>query len=166
MRSRRRVFSMAAMAIVAGLGWSATATAQAESKLTASDAAVQDSFGESVSVDGDYAIVGASGNDGGSAYIFFRSGTTWTEQDKLTAGDAAATDRFGYSVSVSGDYAIVGAFGDNDDGTDSGSAYIFSRSGTTWTQQAKLTAADGRCGIQHVDVIRGLPWGPHAQERH
>ena len=55
---------------------------------------------------------------------------------KLVASDAAANDEFGYSVSISGDYKIVGAFGNDDVGSNSGSAYIFVRSGTSWSQQA------------------------------
>ena len=115
-----------------------------QQKLTASDAAVSDRFGVSVSVSGDYAVVGANGDNShtGSAYIFVRSGTTWTQQQKLTASDAVEADSFGVSVSVSGDYAVVGAYDTNDGGTNSGSAYIFVRSGTTWTQQQKLTASD------------------------
>ena len=117
-------------------------------KLLAADGAADDEFGRSVSVSGDYAIVGASGdyNGEGSAYIFFYNGTTWTQQAKLTAADGAYNDLFGYSVSISGDYAVVGAYWDDDNGTNSGSAYIFVRSGTTWSQQAKLTASDGAGG--------------------
>jgi hypothetical protein len=86
MRSWRSVFSMVAIAIAAGLTWSAAATAQTGFKITASDAAANDYFGHSVSIDGDYAIAGAcdhgvSLNDGGSAYIFKRDGTSWTQQD-------------------------------------------------------------------------------------
>ena len=102
----------------------------AEQKLTASDAAWGDRFGHSVSISGDSAIVGAqnsddSGSDSGSAYVFVRSGTTWTEQQKLTASDGASNDLFGLSVSISGDTAIVGAFYDDDNGTNAGSAYMF-----------------------------------------
>ncbi|MDP6053292.1 MAG: FG-GAP repeat protein, partial [Candidatus Latescibacteria bacterium] len=147
MRSWCSMISMVVIAIVAGLGWSAVAAAQVEFKLTASDAAAADLFGQSVSIDGDYAIVGANGNDdggtsSGSAYIFKRSGTTWSQQAKLTASDAAQNDDFGTSVSISGDYAIVGAHANDDGGSYSGSAYIFVRSGTNWTEQAKLTASD------------------------
>ena len=147
MRSWCSMISMVVIAIVAGLAWSAPATAQTEFKLTASDAAAHDRFGQSVSIDGDYAIVGANGNDdagtgSGSAYIFVRSGTNWTQQAKLTASDAAEGDHFGTSVSISGDYAIVGAHANDDGGSYSGSAYIFVRSGTNWTEQAKLTASD------------------------
>ena len=125
-----------------GTSWSQQA------KLTASDGATDDLFGRSVSISGDYAIVGADYDDdkgdySGSAYIFLRSGTSWSQQAKLTASDGAASDRFGYSVSISGDYAIVGAYGDDDNGTNSGSAYVFLRSGTSWSEQAKLLASDG-----------------------
>ena len=118
-----------------------------QQKLVASDAAIGDFFSWSLSISGDYAIVGAysdddSYNDSGSAYIFVRSGTTWTQQQKLVASDAAAADYFGNSVSISGDYAIVGMRNDDDDGYGSGSSYIFVRSGTTWTQQGKVVASD------------------------
>jgi len=116
-----------------------------QAKLTASDGAAEDNFGNYASINGDTAILGASGDDGhkGSAYVFTRSGTTWTQQAKLTASDGAEWDCFGRSVSVSGDTALIGAYSDDDKGTDSGSAYVFTCSGTTWTQQAKLTASDG-----------------------
>jgi hypothetical protein len=119
-----------------------------QTKLTAADAAASNSFGFSVAFSGDTAIVGAqsgyndAGSYSGSAYVFTHSGTTWTQQAKLTAADGAAGDRFGASVALSGDTAIVGAWQDDDAGSYSGSAYVFSRLGTTWTQQAKLTAAD------------------------
>jgi len=118
-----------------------------QEKLTASDGASLDYFGKSVSISGDYAVVGAYGNDdngsqSGSAYIFIRSGSSWTQQEKITANDAAANDAFGYTVSISGDYAVVGAYGDDNVGSSSGSAYIFNRSGSSWSQQAKLTADD------------------------
>jgi hypothetical protein len=111
--------------------------------LTASDGAIADMFGISVSISGDYAIVGAYADDdmgslSGSAYIFKRDGTNWIQQAKLTASDGTAGDQFGVSVSISGDYAIVGACLDDVNYTDSGSAYIFKRDGTSWSQQAKL----------------------------
>ena len=123
-----------------------------QAKLTAADGAAGDSFGFSVSIsaDGNTAIIGARYNDGngsstGSAYIFTRSGSSWTQQAKLTPADGAAGDSFGISVSISGDgnTAVIGAYTDDDNGADSGSAYIFTRSGSSWAQQAKLTAADG-----------------------
>jgi len=119
-------------------------------KLTAPDAAAGDHFGGSVSFDGNTIVVGAPGDDdgtfSGSAYVFTRNGTTWTKQQKLTASDAAASDRFGYSVLVDGNMIVIGAYGDDDDGNSSGSAYVFTRSGTTWTEETKLTASDATAG--------------------
>ena len=102
-----------------------------QAKLTAGDAVGDDNFGFSVSINGDYTIIGAEhdddgGSKSGSAYIFVRDGQSWTEQAKLTASDAVAGDWFGWSVSISGDYAIVGAVFDDDGGTSSGSAYVYS----------------------------------------
>ena len=118
-----------------------------QTRLNASDLSGYHRFGHDVSISGNYAIVGAYGDDhagalSGAAYVFFRSGTAWTQQAKLTADDAETDDRFGYCVSISGDCAIVGALWSDDGGSNSGSAYIFMRSGSTWTQQAKLTASD------------------------
>src|SRR6266540_5013339 len=121
-----------------------------EAKLTASDRAASDLFGFSVALDGGTAVVGAEaddtpgGVDAGSAYVFVRSGTTWTQQQQLTASDGAPSDEFGVSVAVDGDTAVVGAYAhDTPGGTRAGSAYVFVRSGTTWTQQQQLTASDG-----------------------
>ena len=67
-----------------------------------------------------------NGNNSGSAYVFKRTGSSWTEEAKLIPSDGAAGDEFGWSVSVSGDYAVVGAFGDDDNGENSGSAFVYS----------------------------------------
>jgi hypothetical protein len=107
-----------------------------------------DSFGVSVSIDGNLALIGAywdddSGNKSGSAYVLYHC-CAWILEAKLLASDGAAYDEFGYSVSISGDYAIIGAaYDDNINGVDAGAAYIFKRSGTNWTQEVKLTASDG-----------------------
>jgi hypothetical protein len=125
-----------------------------EAKLTASDAAAGDQFGTAVAISGETAVVGARSDDtaadtnAGSAYVFVRSGTSWSEQAKLTAGDAAAGDDFGNSVAIDGDTIVVGADLDDDVGSASGSAYVFVRSGTSWSQQAKLTAGDAAAGDQ------------------
>ena len=113
-----------------------------EQKLLASDGDTTDQFGYSVSISGDYTIVGARFKDNrqGAAYIFKRENTTWTEEQKLLASDGASFDRFGWSVSITGDYVIVGATGDDNN---KGSAYIFKRDGTTWTEAQKLLASDG-----------------------
>ena len=122
-------------------------------KLTASDAAAGDSFGDSVAISGDTAVVGASfdddgGANSGSAYVFQRDQggvDNWGQLKKLTASDAAAGDYFGYSVAISGDMAVVGADGNDDGVTNSGSAYVFQRdqgSPDNWGELKKLTASD------------------------
>jgi len=118
-----------------------------EDKLIPSDGRTSDWFGFSVAVSGDTALVGASygdsgGTDSGTVYVFSRSGGAWLQQAELTPSDAADGDYFGYSVAISGDTAVAGAYGDDDGGAVSGSAYVFTRSGSVWTQQAKLTASD------------------------
>ncbi|APR75713.1 Fibronectin type III domain protein [Minicystis rosea] len=115
-----------------------------QQKLTASDGALIDNFGCSVAVSGDTALVGAYGKASltGAAYVFVRSGSVWAQQQKLTASDGAPNDSFGFSVAVSGDAAVVGAYQDGDNGTNSGSAYVFARSGSVWSQQQKLIASD------------------------
>jgi len=122
-----------------------------QQKLTASDGAVNDLFGFGVAIDGDTVVVGAAqdnigmNDEQGSAYIFVRSGTTWTEQQKLVASDGDANDFFGENVSIDGDTVVVGAYGGNIAADEHrGSAYVFVRSGTTWTQQQRLTASDGQ----------------------
>lgn len=119
---------------------SGTSWAQ-QAQLTAGDGSRFDQFGTSVALDAGTAIVGAqsdsTGNgQTGSAYAFLRSGTIWTQQTpKLVANDGAAGDYFGFSVALSGDTALVGAPYDDVVLSDEGSAYVFLRSGTTWTQQ-------------------------------
>ena len=118
-----------------------------QKKILANDKQANDWFGNSVSISGDYAIVGAYGEDeggsnAGAAYIFKRSGITWSQQAKILATDKAANDQFGNSVSISGDYAIVGAYQEDEGGSNAGAAYIFKRSGITWSQQAKILATD------------------------
>lgn len=121
-----------------------------QQKLTANDGAVNDQFGISVGLDGETAIIGAYLDDfpgthtQGSAYVFARNGTTWTQQQKLVASDGTTTDYFGNFVAISGDTVIVAAPSD-DFGTNIGlgSAYVFVRNGTTWAEQQKLFASDG-----------------------
>ncbi len=118
-------------------------------KLTASDGAPADGFGISVSLstNGQTLAVGAHGkrSEAGSVYVFSRSGNAWTQQPKLTASDGESKDYFGYSVilSADGQTLAVGAYGNDDKGLDSGSVYIFSRSGNAWAERQKLTASDG-----------------------
>ena len=124
-------------------------------KLTASDGGPLDRFGMSVSISGDFAIVGAfvgvsaQGGNVGAAYVFVKPPGGWmnmTQTAKLTASDGAVDDFFGISVSISGDTAIVGAHGDDGTGDLSGSAYIFVKPSSGWvnmTETVKLTASNG-----------------------
>ncbi|HEX3761692.1 MAG TPA: hypothetical protein VHW23_23500 [Kofleriaceae bacterium] len=120
-----------------------------QAKLVASDGVDFDTFGFSVALSGDTAVIGANRNDerdtdAGAAYVFVRRGAAWTQQAKLTAADAGANENFGTSVAVSGDSALVGAIFDSDPGGSAlGAAYVFARSGTAWAQQAKLVPPDG-----------------------
>lgn len=116
-----------------------------QARLTASDGAAGDYFGQDVSLSGDTALVGAFGVSGylGAAYVFTRSGSSWSEQAKLLASDGRAGDFLAGTVSLDGDTAVLSAHGDVEAGSHSGSAYVFTRSGTTWTEQAWLTAVDG-----------------------
>ena len=84
--------------------------------------------------------------DSGAAYVFVRSGSTWTQQAYLKASNTGASDFFGGAVAISGDTVVVGAFDEDsaarDNAADSGAAYVFARSGTIWTQQAYLKASN------------------------
>lgn len=114
-----------------------------QAELNASDAALGKNFGYSVAINGDTAIIGAPGDNEwtGAAYIFTRTGTSWTQQAKLIASDGIIADEFGFSVALSGDTAVIGAsYAGN---VWSGLSYVFTRTGTTWTQQAELMASDG-----------------------
>jgi len=115
-----------------------------QAKIQASDRSTGAYFGSSAAIDGDTVIVGAFGKNAetGAAYIFARSGTTWTQQAKILSSDIQAEDKFGHSVAIDGDTVIVGAWGEDTGANAAGSAYVFTRSGTTWTQQAKIQASD------------------------
>ena len=119
-----------------------------QAKLLALDGEVNDRFGCSVSLYEDTAIIGAKGNadygtNTGSAYIFIRNDSNWTQQAKLLASDGGQQDGFGFSVSLSGDTVLIGAWHDDDKASDSGAVYVFTRTDNTWSQQAKLLASNG-----------------------
>jgi FG-GAP repeat len=133
-----RAWIPAVMALAAAL-WAAPSGAQ-DRRL----------FGNSVAASGDTMIVGvagentAAGVDAGAAYVYTRSGATWTEQQRLTAPDGGAGHQFGAAVAVSGDTLVVGAlYGEGAPGVPSGAAYVFVRSGATWSHQQKLAPVGG-----------------------
>ena len=133
-----------AAGIISAAGVQAASIGDTEQKLLPDDGAERDQFGISVGIDGTTAIVGANqnswtGTNTGSAYLF--DTTTGSQTEKLTADDGAELDFFGWSVGIDGTTAIVGAYRDDDNGSDSGSAYLFDT--TTGDQLFKLTADDG-----------------------
>lgn len=141
----------------AGTTWSEQA------KLVADDAAANDDFGSSASIDGNTALIGALAADlpgktsAGAAYVFVRAGTSWSQQAKLASSDIAASDEFGAAVAVSGDTAAVGAPGGFSTVAgfkyDSGAAYVFVRAGSSWSQQAKLDLASPIKGSSYGSAI-------------
>ena len=128
-----------------------TTTGQQLFKLLPNDGAELDNFGFSVAISGTTAVVGAwwdddNGSDSGSAYLF--DTTTGQQLFKLLPSDGSHSDQFGWSVAISGNTAVVGAFRDDENGDNSGSAYVFIRIGEMWFQQAKLVPKDGMIGEQ------------------
>jgi uncharacterized repeat protein (TIGR01451 family) len=139
--------------------------------LKASNTGGGDNFGWTVAVSGDNLVVGApsessnttgvngneadnSATNAGAAYLFTRSAGGWTQQAYLKASNTGAGDSFGYSVAVSGDIVVIGAYKEDSNATgvngnaadnsaeDAGAAYVFTRSGGVWTQQAYLKASN------------------------
>jgi hypothetical protein len=126
-----------------GSGWSF------QQELTAADGASGDLFGNGVGISGTTVVVGASGhqvsrNAGqGVAYVYTFGGNTWSQQQELTASDGNANDQFGRKVAIDGSTIVAGAF---DHAGSKGAAYVYTFSGTTWSQQQELTAPDGKTG--------------------
>jgi hypothetical protein len=121
-----------------------------QAKLVAPDGAADDRFGHAVAVSGDTVVVGApradvSGHTNqGAVYVFTRNAGLWTQTAKLVSADGGAGDDFGITVAIDADTAVVGAMNHNvGPNTDQGAAYVFHRSSGMWSQQGKLTAADG-----------------------
>ncbi|MBL8217152.1 MAG: hypothetical protein JNK87_40905 [Bryobacterales bacterium] len=136
--------------------------------LKASNSASNDRFAAHLAISGETIVVGAEGNDAsvagppltdnGAAYVFTRSGAAWTQQAYLKSINAGEGDMFGHSVGISGNIIVVGAWkedsnargiggsGADNSSADSGAAYIFSRSGTTWPLQAYLKSSNSDPG--------------------
>ena len=134
----------------AAVGSRAVLAQRETAKLTATDADAGDSFGHSVDISGDWAVIGAYRDqisngawDAGSVYVYRRHGNAWVGQAKLTASDASPGDWFGFSVAIDGDVILVGSKADDDNGSASGSVYVFRFDGVDWIEEAKLTASDG-----------------------
>lgn len=132
--------------------------------LLAPDGEISDYFGSGVAISGDWAVVGARGDDdlgssAGAAYVFERDAggpRNWGFLVKLLASDGDSSDIFGETVALSNDTAIIGAPGDDDLGASSGSAYIFQRDRggpSNWGQVTKLTAVDGGTGDDFSNAL-------------
>jgi hypothetical protein len=112
-------------------------------KITASDAGAGDHFGHSVAISSNTAIVGASLDGAGSAYLYRETSGTWSQVARLIANDRASNDRFGTSAAISGSTAVVSAYLDDHVAANAGSAYVFrNNGGSAWNQIAKLVAND------------------------
>ncbi|MBC7796849.1 MAG: hypothetical protein H7Z37_08255, partial [Pyrinomonadaceae bacterium] len=128
---------------------SALAAFSQQQKAVVAEGVLTNGFGTSVSISGTTAVVGSpfddqNGNkDQGAAFVYVRNFGVWTLQARLVASDAAANDLFGSSVAISGETIVIGATKADGASINSGAAYVFTRSGSTWTQQAKLNADNG-----------------------
>jgi hypothetical protein len=169
-----RVVSRSGAVFVYRLGFSGWLL---EAVLKASNADLDDDFGDSVAIDGDTIVVGARREDGGAtgpgssapgpgdhsqpgsgaAYVFRRSGTSWTQEAYLKASNTGQNDGFGQSLAISGDTIAVGAEGEDSAATgvngsspgqddnsmaSAGAVYVFHRTGTDWAQEAYVKASN------------------------
>jgi hypothetical protein len=115
-----------------------------ESIIDATNTALDDGVGGPLALSGNTLLIRANEKEDelGAAYVFVRSGSTWGDEARLTANDGDAADRFGVGIALDGDTAVIGADLDGDNGNNAGSAYVFTRSGTIWTQAQKLYSSE------------------------
>src|SRR5262245_46689716 len=147
MRSRSLCSLVTTFAVVLGIHVLGTSAALAQwtpmQQLTAKDGASYDTFGSSIAISGNTAIVGAPNadkpfaTDVGAVYVFVHDGTNWVQKQKLMASDGAASDLFGSSLAIDGSVIVVGAPRADVAGSDSGAAYVFRLSGSTWIEESK-----------------------------
>ncbi len=122
-------------------------------KITEAGGAALDTFGFTVAIFGNFAIVGIKGDNvgtnpnQGSANIYQYNGSSWVFLQKLIDPTGAANDGFGNSVAISGNNAVVGAMLDDDGSSiDEGSAAFFLFNGSTWVFTNKVTGPGGAAG--------------------
>ena len=118
-----------------------------EQKIVPADLADDDSFGQSLDLDGATLVAGSHRDDdlgpySGSAYVFRYDGARWVEEQKLNASDGGREDTFGYSAALDGDVAVVGAIKSNSAIGKNGAAYVFRRQGGVWSEERVLEASD------------------------
>ncbi|HMJ08584.1 MAG TPA: FG-GAP-like repeat-containing protein [Pyrinomonadaceae bacterium] len=145
--------SIAILIFLLTLSLPANAVMTQRQKLTSTPRGVGAQFGNAVAVNGSTMVVGArfdgtTASQAGAAYVYVRTGGSWVQQAVLLASDGAVADKFGYSVGISENTIVVGAYNDDSPLSNAGSAYVFVRNGTTWTQQQKMTAVDGTADDQ------------------
>ena len=141
-----------------GAAYIFNSSAQQEAKLSPSDTYIDGNFGYSVNIDsdGNTAVIGSIGSDNrGAAYVFTRSGTNWTQEAKLVSSDIAIGDNFGHSVSISndGDTVMVST----PFKSSRGAVYVFTRTGTSWTQRDKILSNDLSTGDKFGNSIAISP---------
>lgn len=169
---RRLAVAMVTCAAVSLVGVPPASAAPVQATKLSADLDPDAEFGRAVAVSGTTALIGAPQDDtpahtAGSAAVFVRNGDTWSQQARLVASPSRPGDYFGTSVALDGDTAVVGAPRDDfgDQFPDAGSAYVFTRSGATWTLQARLTPPrpwkDGLFGwsvaVQGNTAVIGAP---------
>ncbi len=125
-----------------------------QAKLIAEDCTFDNSFGWSVSIWGEYALVGAHHDDSGigSAYIFHYDGSDWVKRAKLTASDDSTNNLFSSRVSISDNRALIGSYFDDDNGTNSGSAYVYEGFNSTSIPCDAITVVKAKCNPDGVGV--------------
>jgi hypothetical protein len=143
------------------------ATWSQQAYLKASNPGLGDVFGVSVAIADDTIVVGAQGEDGngpggpannsaeesGAAYVYTRTGASWSQQAYLKASSPVIAAIFGDSVAISGDTIAVGAWGEGEGGYNSGAAYVYTRAGAAWTEQAHLKASNAGANHRFGDSI-------------
>jgi len=114
-------------------------------KVFAEDGTRFDGFASSVDGSGSFVLVGAPGysSNAGAAFVFDIGAPAGVVEHTLIPADNAGSDSFGFSIAISGNTAVVGAPYDDDNGSNSGSAYVFVHDGENWVEDDKLTASDG-----------------------
>jgi hypothetical protein len=163
----------------AGGGSSSASNWSPQAYIKSANAQAGDGLGSVVAISGDTMVVGArfedsnqttitnganastdnSASNAGAAYVFVRSGNSWSQQAYLKAPNAEASDQFGTSVAISGDTIVVGANAEdsnqttitngasaNNSASSAGAAYVYTRSGSSWSQQAYLKAPNAEAG--------------------
>ncbi len=125
-------------------------------KLVPSGAESQENTGSSVDIDGDILVAGAPGGSTGAAYIFGRSGTTWVEIQRITPSDGSVGDYFGTAVAASNGRIFVGSPSHDTPALGSGAIYVFEPQGALWLETDKLVADDATSSMFAVGLGRSL----------